>query len=115
MPARFAGLCSGARWLNERTAAITVSSTPDGRGEPLSAVHYPVTGPEQVSGDVPGSGQLIQHQGYHRPVGAFGKSLLGRCCREPLDPQQGLRRAQPLANPAHETLAAPRKHQRELD
>jgi hypothetical protein len=88
---------------------------PDGRGEPLSAVHYPVTGPEQVSGDVPGSGQLIQHQGYHRPVGASGKSLLGRCCREPLDPQQGLRRAQPLANPAHETLAAPRKHQRELD
>jgi hypothetical protein len=26
---------------------------PDGQGEPLSAVHYPVTGPEQVSADVP--------------------------------------------------------------
>lgn len=78
-------------------------------------MHHPVTGPEQVSAHVPGLGQLIEHPGYHRPVGAAGNSLFGRCCREPLDPQQRLRRAKPLADPAHETLAAPGEHQRELN
>jgi hypothetical protein len=74
-----------------------------------------VTGPEQASADVTGFGQLIQHPGYHRPVGASGNSLFGRCCREPLDPQQRLRRPKPLADSAHETLAAPGEHQRELN
>ena len=78
-------------------------------------MHHPVTGAEQVSADVPGLGELIEHPGYHRPVGVPGNSLFGRCCREPLDPQQRLRRAKPLADPAHETLAAPGEHQRELN
>ena len=88
---------------------------PDGRGEPFPAVHHPVTGTEQVRADVPGLGQLIQHPGHHRPVGTSGKSLLDCCRRKPLDPQQRLRRAKPLADSRHETLAAPGEHQRELD
>ena len=56
---------------------------------------------------MPGLGQVTQHSGHHSPVSAVGKPLFDRCRRKPLDPQQRLGRAQPLADPLHETLAAP--------
>ena len=88
---------------------------PDGRGEPLPAVHHPVTGPEQVSADVPGLRQLVKHPGHYPPVGASGHSFYGCCRRKPLNSQQALRMAEPLADPPHETYAALGVHQRELN
>ena len=88
---------------------------PDRGGEPLSAVHHPVTGPEQVTAGVAGLGQVIQHPGHHRPVSPSGNPFLDRCRRKPLDPQQRLRRTEPLADPSHETLATSGEQKRELD
>ena len=72
---------------------------PDRRGEPLSAVHHPVTGPEEVTAGVAGLGQVIQHPGHNSPVSASGNPFLHRCRRKPLDPQQRLKRTEPLADP----------------
>ena len=88
---------------------------PDRRGEPLSAVHHPVTGPEQVNAGVAGLGQVIQHPGHDSPVSASGNPFLDRSRRKPLDPQQRLGRAEPLADPPHETLATSGQQERELD
>jgi hypothetical protein len=74
-----------------------------------------MTGPEQVSVDLPGLGQVTQHTGHHSPVSAFGNPFFDCGGRKPLDPQQRLRRAQPLTDPPHHTLATPRKQQRKLD
>ena len=78
-------------------------------------MHHPVTGTEQVRAGMPGPGQLIEHPGYHLPVGSSGKPFLDGRRRKPLDPQRRLRRAEPLADSLHETLAALRVQQRELD
>ena len=79
----------------------------DRRSEPLTAVHHPMTGPEQANGLVPGFGQVIQHAGHDSPMSAIGKPFLNRLCRKPLDPQQRLRRAQPLADSPHQTFPTP--------
>ena len=74
-----------------------------------------MTSPEQLSGGVPGLGQVTKHPGHDSSVSAFGKPFFGCRGREPLDPQQRLRRAEPLTDPAHETLATSGEQQRELD
>jgi hypothetical protein len=88
---------------------------PDRRGEPLSAMYHPVTGPEQVNAGVAGLGQVIQYPGHYSPVSAAGNPFLDRCRRKPLEPQQRLRRAEPLADSPHETLATSGEQKRELD
>jgi hypothetical protein len=67
--------------------------------EPLSAVDHAVTGAEQVNTGVPGLGQVLLYPGHHIPVSASGKPFLDCCRRKPLDPQQCLRRVEPLADP----------------
>jgi len=76
---------------------------------------HTVTSPEQLSAGVPGLGQVTQNAGHYSPVSASGKPFLDCCRREPLDPQRRLRRAEPLANPTHETLAGSGEQQRKLD
>ena len=88
---------------------------PDRSGEPLSAMHHPVTGTEQMSAGMPGLGQVIQHPGHHGLVSPSGKPFLDRRPWKPLDPQQGLGRTEPLADPPHETLASSGEQKRELD
>jgi hypothetical protein len=88
---------------------------PDRRSEPLSAVHHPMTGPEQVSVGRPGLGQVIHHSGHDSLVSAFGNQFFDCGGRKPLDSQQRFRRAQPLTDPVHDTLATPGRQQRKLD
>jgi hypothetical protein len=78
-------------------------------------MHHSVTGTEQMSTGMPGLGQVIKHPGHNSPVGASGNPFLDRCRRKPLDPQQRLRRTEPLADPSHETLATSGEQKRELE
>ena len=43
------------------------------------------------------------------------RRLFGRRGRKPLNPQQRLSRAEPFADPAHQTLATPGEQERELE
>jgi hypothetical protein len=85
------------------------------RREPLSAVHHPVTGPEQGNAGALSLGQLVQHPGNDVPVGTSGKPLFGWSGRKPLDPKQRIRPAKSLADTLHEALSAFGEQQRELD
>jgi hypothetical protein len=78
-------------------------------------VDHPVTSPEQFNVGVPGLGHEIQHPGRDSPVSARGNPFFGCCGRKPLNPQQRLRRAEPFADPGHETLATPGEQERELE
>ena len=147
MPARFAGLCSGASRANSRIAAITASST---TVEALnrSPVHDPVadadeTGrPGALRSGAPRSGALRSGVGMGVGVGVgvdvgvdvwvgvgyavenAGDDGLVAAVRErlgdgvawiPADPQQCLRGADLLGQPAQHALAGVRGEQRELD
>ncbi len=115
MLTRFAGLCSGAKVTKRAHPGDNRVVHPDRSGEPLSAVHHPVTGAEQMSAGVAGPGQVIQHPGHDSPVSASRNPFLDRFRRKPLHPQQRLGRAEPLADSPHETLATSGDQKRELD
>jgi hypothetical protein len=74
-----------------------------------------MTGREQVYVSVRGLTQLIEHVGDHSPVSAFGNWLYDCIGRKPLDPQQCLRRSEPLTDPFHYAFATLGIQQREFD
>jgi hypothetical protein len=78
-------------------------------------VDHPVTSPEQFSVGVPGLGHEIQHPSRDSLVSTRENPFFGRRGRKPLNPQQRLSRAEPFADPAHQTLATPGEQERELE
>ena len=79
---------------------------PDRRSEPLSAVHHPVTGPDQMNAGVPGARHVFQHTRNDSLVTALGKPFFDRRRRKPLNPQHRLGRAEPVGYPREHALTS---------
>ena len=58
---------------------------------------------------------LLKHPGHGLPVAAVGKPFAHCWRHQRLNPQNRLRRAEPLAHPGHQALTSARPDKRELD